>query len=185
MSASSPPTNVDLPALARDGQIPQRPAGPPRLRRRDAAAVARAARGHPAAGRAFRPRHERGPWAAPISRDSRRAAMARCCAHAWPGNVRELKNAVERSLYRWPDPRAAARRDHARSVRLAVAAGAPTPTLPLGAREQKTRLPPEGEGRVRGISSTRVSAYRSTTLLRDALAAQQQQPAPHGRRRWG
>jgi psp operon transcriptional activator len=25
-------------------------------------------------------------------------------AHAWPGNVRELKNAVERSIYRWPEP---------------------------------------------------------------------------------
>jgi psp operon transcriptional activator len=32
------------------------------------------------------------------------AAMAQLMAHDWPGNVRELKNAVERSLYRAPDP---------------------------------------------------------------------------------
>jgi len=32
------------------------------------------------------------------------AAMARLLAHSWPGNVRELKNAVERSLYRAPNP---------------------------------------------------------------------------------
>lgn len=25
-------------------------------------------------------------------------------SYDWPGNVRELKNAVERSIYRWPDP---------------------------------------------------------------------------------
>ncbi len=31
-------------------------------------------------------------------------AMAQLMAHDWPGNVRELKNAVERSLYRAPDP---------------------------------------------------------------------------------
>ena len=30
------------------------------------------------------------------------AALARLGAYPWPGNVRELKNAVERSLYRWP-----------------------------------------------------------------------------------
>ncbi len=33
-----------------------------------------------------------------------RAAMDALEAHLWPGNVRELKNAVERSLYRWPHP---------------------------------------------------------------------------------
>ena len=31
------------------------------------------------------------------------AASAQLAAHAWPGNVRELKNAVERSVHRWPD----------------------------------------------------------------------------------
>ena len=34
-------------------------------------------------------------------------AMAALQAHPWPGNVRELKNAVERSLHRWPHPRRA------------------------------------------------------------------------------
>jgi psp operon transcriptional activator len=34
------------------------------------------------------------------------AALARLAAHPWPGNVRELKNAVERSLHRWPRPEA-------------------------------------------------------------------------------
>jgi psp operon transcriptional activator len=33
-----------------------------------------------------------------------RAALDRLIAYRWPGNVRELKNAVERSLYRWPRP---------------------------------------------------------------------------------
>jgi psp operon transcriptional activator len=31
-------------------------------------------------------------------------ALARLAAHPWPGNVRELKNAVERSVHRWPRP---------------------------------------------------------------------------------
>lgn len=34
------------------------------------------------------------------------AALARLAAHRWPGNVRELKNAIERSLHRWPQPEA-------------------------------------------------------------------------------
>ena len=32
-------------------------------------------------------------------------ALAVLLEHRWPGNVRELKNVVERSLYRWGDPR--------------------------------------------------------------------------------
>ena len=32
------------------------------------------------------------------------AALAQLAAHSWPGNVRELKNAVERSVHRWPRP---------------------------------------------------------------------------------
>ena len=32
------------------------------------------------------------------------SARAALLGHAWPGNVRELKNAVERSVYRNPDP---------------------------------------------------------------------------------
>ena len=32
------------------------------------------------------------------------AARRELLAYPWPGNVRELKNAVERSLYRWPEP---------------------------------------------------------------------------------
>jgi psp operon transcriptional activator len=32
-------------------------------------------------------------------------AAARLSAHSWPGNVRELRNAVERSVYRMPDPK--------------------------------------------------------------------------------
>ena len=31
-------------------------------------------------------------------------AARQLLAHRWPGNVRELKNAVERSVARWPDP---------------------------------------------------------------------------------
>jgi psp operon transcriptional activator len=34
------------------------------------------------------------------------AAEATLTSHSWPGNVRELRNAVERSLYRHPDPTA-------------------------------------------------------------------------------
>jgi len=34
------------------------------------------------------------------------SAEATLTAHTWPGNVRELRNAVERSLYRHPDPNA-------------------------------------------------------------------------------
>ncbi|HYM01434.1 MAG TPA: phage shock protein operon transcriptional activator [Stellaceae bacterium] len=32
------------------------------------------------------------------------AALAKLAAYPWPGNVRELKNAVERSVHRWPRP---------------------------------------------------------------------------------
>ncbi|MDH3417869.1 MAG: phage shock protein operon transcriptional activator [Gammaproteobacteria bacterium] len=35
------------------------------------------------------------------------SARAMLLGHGWPGNVRELKNAVERSVYRTPDPDAA------------------------------------------------------------------------------
>lgn len=34
-------------------------------------------------------------------------ALERLRAHPWPGNVRELKNVVERSVYRWDDPKSA------------------------------------------------------------------------------
>ncbi len=32
------------------------------------------------------------------------SALEQLLAYEWPGNVRELKNAVERSVYRWPAP---------------------------------------------------------------------------------
>ncbi|HEX9878318.1 MAG TPA: phage shock protein operon transcriptional activator [Gammaproteobacteria bacterium] len=42
----------------------------------------------------------RRPYFAGFTTAARKALLA----HAWPGNVRELKNAVERSVYRAPDP---------------------------------------------------------------------------------
>jgi psp operon transcriptional activator len=42
----------------------------------------------------------RRPYFAGFTTTARKALLA----HAWPGNVRELKNAVERSVYRAPDP---------------------------------------------------------------------------------
>ncbi len=53
-------TNADLPALASDGPVPRRPAGPAELRRHHDPAAPRPARGYPRAGRAFRRRHGAG-----------------------------------------------------------------------------------------------------------------------------
>jgi psp operon transcriptional activator len=96
-------TNADLPALAAGGPFPQRPSRPVGLRRRYPSADARARRGHSAAGRAFRARHDAriGPR---VFQGFTATALARLSEYRWPGNVRELKNVVERSLYRWPRP---------------------------------------------------------------------------------
>ena len=96
-------TNVDLPALARDGRfrsdLLDRLAfdvvtlPPLRARREDIPLLAEhfARAMSRALGR-------------PAFAGFTASALAQLHDHAWPGNVRELKNAVERSLYRWPDP---------------------------------------------------------------------------------
>jgi psp operon transcriptional activator len=74
------------------------------------AAAARAARGHPRAGAALRGRLHGRAEAAVLPR-LQRAAQDALLAWPWPGNVRELKNAVERSIYRAPDPAEPLERD--------------------------------------------------------------------------
>ena len=63
----------------------------------DGAAAARAARGHPGAGRALR-RAARSAARACPARRSPRTRSRRLQQRRWPGNVRELRNAVERLL---------------------------------------------------------------------------------------
>ena len=95
-------TNEDLPALAQKGQfrhdlldrlafdvITLPPAG--------------AARGHPDAGGALRPRHDPGAGVSALCRLLAQGDPA-AARLPWPGNVRELKNVVERSLYRQGNP---------------------------------------------------------------------------------
>ena len=60
-----------------------------------AAAAARAARGHPAAGRGL-PRGDR-PAGRPPGRGISREARELLLAYSWPGNVRELRNVLERA----------------------------------------------------------------------------------------
>ena len=68
------------------------------VHRRATAAAARAARGHPAAGRALRrasARASRRPRWSACSRPKRSRLLA---SHDWPGNVRELENVVESAV---------------------------------------------------------------------------------------
>ena len=180
MSASSPPPTSICRRSREARPVPQRSARPARLRRRHPAAAARAARGHPAPRRAFRPRHGARPGPAPFRR-IRRAAMAQLMAHAWPGNVRELKNAVERSLYRGPDPAEPLDAHPARSVRLAVAAdflSAPHPRSPA------LPLPGGGSDEESGGGADSIRSPKSCAATRRSYSrgagGERRQPAPHG-----
>ena len=62
-----------------------------------AAAAARAARGHPAAGRALPGRSTRARYGKHLTGFDARAMQA-LLEHAWPGNVRELDHVVERAV---------------------------------------------------------------------------------------
>ena len=95
--------------------------------------------------------------------------MARLSAHSWPGNVRELKNAVERSVYRWPHPAA-----KVGEIVLDPFASPhrPPPALPA-APAAAARAPPPPSAAVpaaEGPFLLRVRAFEEK-LLRDALAA--------------
>jgi psp operon transcriptional activator len=91
-------------------------------------------------------------------------AMAALMGHDWPGNVRELKNAVERSLYRAPDPAQPLDRiildPFASPWRLAIT---PHP-YPLPGEER------EGQGVSTAPFLDRVREFEAA-LLREALAA--------------
>ncbi len=90
-------TNKDLEAEVAAGPVPRGPVLPPARRAREAAAAARAPRGHPAAGRSTSSRS----WARAPTRGSAAigdAALGRLMAYHWPGNVRELENAIEQAL---------------------------------------------------------------------------------------
>ena len=66
------------------------------------AAAARAAGGHPAAGRALHGGLRAASTAAVPKRLRARRDGARCSGTAWPGNVRELRNVVERLMIMVP-----------------------------------------------------------------------------------
>ena len=76
------------------GEIPRGPVLPAQRREDRPAALARAARGHPAAGRPLRAAVQP-PRRTPkvISPE----AMELLLQHRWPGNIRELENAIERA----------------------------------------------------------------------------------------
>ncbi len=94
-------TNRDLEKDGGRGPLPRGPALPAQRRRGEAAAAARAARGHPAAGAGA-------SWPSSRARPSGRppelspATEKVLLAYPWPGNVRELRNAMERALIVWP-----------------------------------------------------------------------------------
>ena len=88
-------TNQDLERDGARGPLPRGPLLPAQRHPDRAAAAARAAHGHPAAGRAL-PRRS-------TARAGRRSGAARrrwrcSIAYDWPGNVRELESVIERAL---------------------------------------------------------------------------------------
>ena len=85
-------TNSDLAATVHAGQLPRGPLLPAQRGHDPHAAAARAARGHPAAGRALRSRKHARAHARRGAR--RRGARGAARPTDWPGNVRELENAV-------------------------------------------------------------------------------------------
>ena len=88
-------TNQDLERDGARGPLPRGPLLPAERHPDRAAAAARAAHRHPAAGRAL-PRAS----TAPAGRRTRQRGGARRCsmAYDWPGNVRELESVIERAL---------------------------------------------------------------------------------------
>jgi psp operon transcriptional activator len=153
-------TNVDLPALARDGRfrsdLLDRLAfdvvtlPPLRARREDIPLLAE---------------HFARAMARTLGRPAfaglTAAALAQLQDHDWPGNVRELKNAVERSLYRWPDPALPLDRIILDPFASPWRPAADSPALPAPAREEEDSTVPFLE---------RVKQFESA-LLRAALAA--------------
>jgi psp operon transcriptional activator len=99
-----------------------------------------------------------------------RAAMAALAAHPWPGNVRELKNAVERSLYRWPQPDEPLDRIILDPFASPWRPLPPHPNpLPVGEREGPVAQQRDGEGAAASFTE-RVARFERD-LLGDALAA--------------
>ena len=100
-------------------------------------------------------------------------AMAALMAHDWPGNVRELKNAVERSLYRAPDPAQKLAR-----IVLDPFASPWRPVAQIAPHPPAARVPPSprrgeggGEGEPENLPfDERVRRFEAE-LLRAALAA--------------
>ena len=94
-------------------------------------------------------------------------ASARLAAHRWPGNVRELKNAVERSVHRWPRPD-----EKVDEIVFAPFASPHRPTAPP--RPEAAILPAAvaTESAQPGDFLERLRAYEAK-LLGEALAASQ------------
>ena len=81
----------------RGGPVPPGPVLPPPRPAGQAAAAARAPRGHPAACARTSSRSS-APKTNPRVRAVGDAALGRIMAYHWPGNVRELENAIEQAL---------------------------------------------------------------------------------------
>ena len=90
-------THRNLEELVRAGRLPPGPLSPHLRLPAAAAAIARAHRGHPAAGRTLRPAGL-GRRTAGSEAVRGRTRSKSCCRYSWPGNVRELRNVVERLL---------------------------------------------------------------------------------------
>ena len=161
--------NVDLPALAREGRfrsdLLDRLAfdvvtlPPLRARREDVPLLAE----HFA--RAMSRALGRGTFTGFTPR-----ALRDLLDHDWPGNVRELKNAVERSLYRAPDPALPLDRIILDPFASPWRPGPHhTNAIPLPAGEREGAIAKRWEGE--GDFSARVKQFEAA-LIREALAAQ-------------
>jgi psp operon transcriptional activator len=106
-------------------------------------------------------------------------AVEAMLAWPWPGNVRELKNAVERSIYRSPDPSGPVAQMHfdpfahefgTAPAPASVAARATAPALPADFREAVARLEQDLLGRALAASDgNRRVAAESLGLTYDQL----------------
>lgn len=100
------------------------------------------------------------------------AALAQLAAHRWPGNVRELKNAVERSIHRWPRPG-----EPVDEIVLDPFASPHRPVTPSAADTPPAAAPPPSriaapEAAPEGDFLERLRAYEAK-LLAEALTANQ------------
>ena len=159
-------TNKDLPDGDPRRPLPRGPVLPPERRADLRAAAARAARGHPAAGRSLHGDARRASTGgAPKTFEA--DAVAALQRYRWPGNVRELRNLVERLMIMVPGDRVSSRdltfpraRASSRAPPADAAAGADRAAARRARRVREAVHPARAGGAARQHVAHRGSARR-------------------------